>query len=152
MDLLNLAADTRVIRPGALVRTVFEACVHNNVPALPYIDADDRISGKLSIRHIMKQAIPHYVVKMAHVLGDNIEAVNIPPVDVHALLSRPVEEFLLEPVIVSRQTPVIKALAIMEYHNTSYLFVADDGHYEGLVSRMSIAQRMLEISEMHQPL
>ncbi len=152
MDLLNLAVDTRVIRPGAQVRTVFEACVHNNVSALPYMDAQGVITGKLSIRHIMKHAIPDHVVRMAHVLGDNIDAVNIPPVAVEGLLARPVEEFLLEPVIVSRHTRVIKALAMMEYHNTSYLFVVDEGKYEGIVTRMSIAWRMLETSEAHKPI
>ena len=37
----------------------------------------------------------------------------------------------------------------MEVHNTGYIFLIEDGRYEGVVTRMVIARRMLEcVQEM----
>jgi predicted transcriptional regulator len=44
---------------------------------------------------------------------------------------------------VSPRSSVVKALAIMEMYNTSYVFLIDNGAYSGLVTRMVIAHRML---------
>jgi CBS domain-containing protein len=41
--------------------------------------------------------------------------------------------------------PAIKALAIMEKNDTSYLFVVDDGEYQGIVTIQGIAAKMSEM-------
>jgi hypothetical protein len=39
----------------------------------------------------------------------------------------------------------------MEVHNTSYIFLIEDGEYKGVVTRMVVAHRMLEcVKEMEQ--
>ena len=35
----------------------------------------------------------------------------------------------------------------MEKNNCSYLFVANDGEYLGVVTRMAVVRRMLEVNE-----
>jgi CBS domain-containing protein len=44
---------------------------------------------------------------------------------------------------VSPRSSVVKALALMEQHNSSYVFLIEDETYLGLVTRMVIAMRMM---------
>jgi len=59
-------------------------------------------------------------------------------------LALPVENFLLKNIpSVSPRSSIVKALALMEAHNTSYIFLIEEGEYKGVVTRMVIARRML---------
>jgi predicted transcriptional regulator len=60
-------------------------------------------------------------------------------------MASPVETFLLENIpSVSPRSTIVKALALMEVHNSSYIFLIENGVYEGVVTRQVIARRMLE--------
>jgi CBS domain-containing protein len=45
---------------------------------------------------------------------------------------------------VSPNSSLVKALALMELHNTSYIFLMDNNDYRGIVTRMVVAKRMLQ--------
>ena len=61
------------------------------------------------------------------------------------VMATPVENYLLEKIpTVSPSSTVVKALALMEVYNSSYIFLIEDGQYKGVVTRMIIAKRMLE--------
>ncbi|MGD8311812.1 MAG: CBS domain-containing protein [Gammaproteobacteria bacterium] len=145
MKLEHLSIATGVMRNGMIVREFFEECVRCNVPGLPYVDDQDRVVGRISIRDVYKHmAIPDHLVKVAHVLGDHTDKLDLPEMKVVETLALPVESYLLENIPgVSPQSSIVKALAIMEMFNTSYIFLLENGEYRGLVTRMVIAHRML---------
>ncbi len=145
MKLEHLSIATGVMRKGMTLRDFFEECVRCNVPGLPYVDDQDRIAGRISIRDVYKHmAIPDHLIKVAHLLGDRTDQLDLPEVKLNKILELPVETFLLENIPgVSPQSSIVKALAIMEMYNTSYIFLIEDGEYRGLVTRMVIAHRML---------
>jgi CBS domain-containing protein len=45
----------------------------------------------------------------------------------------------------SSEAPIIKALALMEQNDTSYLFVVDDGQYRGAVTIQCLAKVLNEL-------
>ena len=127
----------------------FEECVRDNVPGLPFYGEEGVITGRFSIRHILKSTcIPSYMVDAAHLLGDEIGPVTLPSVKVRAILDLPIEPYILDkPACVSPESPVDKALAIMEQTNSGYLFLLDGDNYIGVVTRMGIAALMLKHQE-----
>lgn len=57
------------------------------------------------------------------------------------LLAPPMDPYLQEPAL-SRdsEVPAIKALSMMEHNDSSYLFVVDEGQYQGAVTIQSLAK------------
>jgi len=145
MKLEHLSIATGVMRHGMTLRDFFEECVRCNVPGLPYVDDRDRVVGRVSIRDVYKHmAIPDHLIRVAHLLGDKTNQLDLPEMKVSETLKLPVETFLLENIpSVSPRPSIVKALAIMEMFTTSYIFRIEDGRYSGLVTRMVIAHRML---------
>ncbi|MDH3976563.1 MAG: CBS domain-containing protein [Deltaproteobacteria bacterium] len=144
--LLDIVIKTGMARSGMTVGDVFDECVRKNIPGIPYCDDEDRVLGRVSIRHTLKSTcIPQYVVDAAHLLGDDLQNVSISHSLSEKVLSLPVDDFVLEDMaIITAASPVVKALAIMEKYNTGYIFLIDNGIYEGIVTRMGIAQLMLK--------
>jgi predicted transcriptional regulator len=128
-----------------ILRDALELCVQYNVPGIPFVDSDNKIVGRISIHHsVNKSCMPDYLKGVAHLLGDNIQEVNVPTLSARELLSKPVDDFVLESVnIVTSNSPLIKGLAMMEQNNSTYLFLVDKEVYRGVVTRMGIAKRML---------
>jgi len=145
MKLEHLSIATGVMRRGMTLRDFFEECVRCNVPGLPYVDDAERIVGRISIRDVYKHmAIPDHLIQVAHLLGDRTDQLDLPEMKVIETLALPVETYLLDNIpSVSPRSSIVKALAIMELFNTSYIFLIEDGEYRGLVTRMVIAHRML---------
>jgi CBS domain-containing protein len=133
------------MRKGKTLRDFFEECARCNVPGLPYVDDDGKVVGRISIRDVYKHmAIPDYVIQVAHVLGDQTSRIDLPEMKVLEAMASPVEAHILENITsVSPRSSVVKALAIMEMFNTSYIFLMEDEQYKGIVTRMVIARRML---------
>ena len=146
MKLEHLSIATGVMRKGMTLRDFFEECVRCNVPGLPYVDNQDRVVGRVSIRDVYKyMAIPDHLIKVAHLLGDHTNQLDLPEMKVSETLDLPVGTFLLENIpSVSPRSSIVKALVIMEANNSGYVFVIDNGKYIGAVTRRIIAKRMLE--------
>jgi CBS domain-containing protein len=145
MKLEHLAIPTRVMHKGMTVRDFFEEAVLCTVPGLPYVNDQGEIVGRISIRDVYKHmAVPDNLLRVANALGDRTENIDLPEMKVCETLALPVETYLLENIpSVSPRSSIVKALALMELHNNSYLFLIDEGDYKGVVTRMVIADRML---------
>jgi len=148
MKLERLATMTGFMRHGMTLRDFFQETVRCNVPGLPYVDEYDHIIGRISIRDVYKCiAVPDNILRIADAMGDGDQMGNLDMPEMKALevMATPVENYLLEKIpTVSPSSTVVKALALMEVHNSSYIFLIEDGQYKGVVTRMIIAKRMLE--------
>jgi CBS domain-containing protein len=146
MKLERLAVITGFMRHGMTVHDFFEEAVRCNVPGLPFVDGQDRIIGRISIRDVYKRiAVPDSFLRVADAMGDHTDVLDMPEIKVREVMATPVDKFVLENIpSVSPRSSGVKALSIMELHNTSYIFLIEDGKYEGVVTRMVIARRMLE--------
>ena len=141
MTLDDLIVPTAVATPGMSVEALFRACAATNMPGLPFRDASGRIIGKASIRHVLKMTcIPDYMVKHAALFGDNVASLNIPIEKARKVLGLTVDQFVLSDMaVVHPHASVTKALAVMEQHDTTYLFVIDGDDYKGCISIMGFA-------------
>jgi len=147
MNLIRFAVPTAVASPGMTVRELFRACVDADVPGIPFRGANGEIVGKASIRHILKEVcIPQFMIDNVSLLGDQIEALKFPLIEEERLLDLEIDDFVLAHAArITPQSPVAKALAVMEAHETTYLFVIDADHnYHGTVSIVHVAERILE--------
>ena len=139
--------ETQVAKAGMLVRDVFAECGRVHVQALPFVDAQGHIAGRVTLKNIMKFAcLPEHMVAMAPVLGSFLSCVNNAQEKVSQVLRSSVDSYVREAQLTVRSDdPAIKALALMEKHDTSYIFVVDDGQYQGIVTIQGIAAKMSEI-------
>jgi len=151
MKLHRLAIMTGFMRSGMTLYDYFTEAVRCNVPGLPYVDAQGRIVGRISTRDVYKRIeVPDSILRVADAMGDDTDRLDLSEMKVLEAMEMPVEDFLLEDVpTVSPQSTVVKALALMEVHNTSYIFLVENGDYSGVVTRMVITRRMLESVEEH---
>ncbi len=137
---------TEVMRKGMSIRHFFEEAVRSNVPGLPFLDEDDRIIGRISVRDVFKHiAVPSSYLRLVDAIGDQTDRLDMSEQRILDSLALPVETYLLENIpSVSPASSLVKALAIMEAYNTHYIFLIEDGKYMGLVTRMVIASRLLD--------
>jgi hypothetical protein len=151
MSLRDLAIPTALATPGMLVSDLFRECVRVQMPGIPFRDASGRITGKASIRHILKMTcLPDYLIKHSHMLGDGIEHLRLPEIFGREILSQTIDAFILPDLSrVNSGAPVTKALAIMELDNTTYIFILDGDEYYGAVSIMSLAQHLIDEAARH---
>jgi CBS-domain-containing membrane protein len=147
MKLTNIVIPTGVAASGMTVGQVFRECIDRQVPGIPFVDARGRLVGRVSIRNTLKQTcIPEFMVRHAHLLGDDVRCLTIPEEHARLVLDMPVDPFVMARVAtITSHSPVVKALAIMEEYNTSYIFVLDGEDYRGVVTLTGVARRMLEL-------
>jgi predicted transcriptional regulator len=145
MQLRDVLIQTKIAHSGMTVGEVFDECIRAGVQGIPYQDDSGKILGRISMRHVLREVcVPRDVLHAAHMLGDEIAHLNMPEVDVRELLGQPAEKYLIDNIpTLTPGSPLVKAIAIMEKYNSSYLFVFDDG-YKGAVSRYGIARMILQ--------
>lgn len=146
MQISSLIIPTGVARPGMTVAEVLRECVRTDVPGIPFRNEAGEITGKASIRHILKEkCVPDFMVKHSHLLGDELGQLHIHQEHAREIMALPIEPFVLPHMAVaSPSNPIAKVLAIMEDVNTTYLFVIDEeGEYLGIVTIMGIARAIL---------
>ncbi len=146
MKLERLAVMTKVMRKGMTLRDFFREAARCNVPGLPYVDDENRIVGRISVRDVYKHiAVPDSILRLADAMGDQTDRLDLSEKRVLKAFALPVETYILENIPhVSPYSAIVKALALMEAHNTHYIFLIEHGEYKGVVTRMVIANRMLE--------
>ncbi|MDJ0656587.1 MAG: CBS domain-containing protein [Xanthomonadales bacterium] len=147
MDLLKFANDTAVARPGMKVRELFRECIRADVPGIPYRDASGEIVGKASMRYVMREScIPEFMIRHARLLGERVDALAIPEEKAMRMLDKDVAEFVFSDfAVITPNSSMTKALAVMEKHDTTYLFLVDENHqYHGTITIMHIAARLME--------
>ena len=145
----GLIRPTGLARAGTTIREFFEECVTRRVLGVPFVNDDDEIVGRVSVRHLLKETcIPDHMVTGAHLLGNLIDGLRIPDQMIIDMMKLPVDDFVIPPAtIVDSGAPLVKALSIMEQQATPYVFVVDDGEYHGVITRMSCIEVMLRIAD-----
>ena len=144
MNVKQVLISTGVAKPGMTVREVFEECSRANTPSLPFCDESGRISGRVTLKNILKHScLPDFLVDMAMVLGEQLSHMQDMGSETTHLLDGPVDSYVQEPHIsLTSDSPAIKALAMMEQSDTSYIFVVDEGRYLGVVTIHSLASAL----------
>ncbi len=137
---------TEIMRKGMSLRHFFEEAVRCNVPGMPFADENGHIIGRISVRDVFKRiAVPSSYLRLVDAMGDQTDRLDISEHSILESLARPIESYLLENIpCVSPASSIIKALAIMEAYNTHYIFLIEDEKYMGVVTRMVIANRLLD--------
>ena len=137
---------TKVARSGMTVREVFEECSRANTPGLPFCDDSGRITGRVTLKHILKKAcLPEYLVEMARVLGEQLSSVQDIEVIATEVLDSRVDLYVQQPHLsLTSASSTVKALAMMEQSDTSYIYVVDDGRYQGVVTIHSLADTLAQ--------
>ena len=135
---------TKVTRPGMLVCDVFAECGRAHVQALPFVDETGRLSGRVTLKNVMKFAcLPENMVAAAPLLGSFLSCVENAQEKIEKMLASKVDPYVRGlHFSIGSEEPAIKALAIMEKNDTSYLFVVDDGEYQGIITIQGIAEQM----------
>ena len=149
MKLKQILIPTRVANQGMTVREVFTECGRANIPALPFCTRSGRIAGRVTLKNILKiSCLPDYMVESARILGEEMSCMEDVESKAKRLLDTPVDPYVQEPSLsLSSDAPAIKALALMEQNDTSYLFVVDDGQYQGAVTIQSLARMLTRLDQ-----
>lgn len=149
MNVTKAMIPTRVAKKGMTVRELFEECSRANVPGLPFCDLHGHISGRVTLKNILKQScLPEYMVELAHVLGESLSHMKDMCAEASQLLDKPLDPFVQEPHLsLGSDSTTIKALAMMEQGDTSYIFVVDEGQYQGVVTIHSLATALTALED-----
>lgn len=149
MNLEKILIPTKAAKAGMSVREVFAECIRANIPGIPFCDAQGRISGRVTLKNILKTScLPEYMVELARVLGDQLSCMDDVQGKAKQLFNNPVDPYVLEPhVSLTSESSAIKALAIMEHTDTSYIFVVDAGQYKGVVTIQGLARMLAQLDE-----
>jgi CBS domain-containing protein len=148
MKLKQILIPTRVATYGMTVREVFMECGKANIPALPFCTKSGRIAGRVTLKNILKlSCLPDYIIESARILGEEMSCMEDIESKAKQLLDTSVDPYMQEPALsLSPEAPVIKALAIMEQNDTSYLFVVDKGQYRGAVTIQCLAKLLTRLA------
>jgi CBS-domain-containing membrane protein len=148
MDVKSVMIETDVAHSGMLVRELFQACGRGQVQALPYVDESGRLTGRVTLKNVLRRScLPEYVVELAPMLNPQMSCVDHAEDKARAMLCCPIEPFVQQAhETISSDAPLIKALALMEKHDTSYIFVVDDKIYRGTVTIQGIAASMSQLA------
>lgn len=144
---MDCLIQTSYVDKNSTVEDALNLCILNNVPGLPFVNDENEIICRFSIRHFFKiTSITPDMIHGAHLLGDAISHMDIPACCSTALMQTLVSKFLInETIQLTPDSQIVKAMALMERYNTSYLFVIDSNNkYLGTITRLSICKHMLQ--------
>ncbi len=154
-DIKEIITPTATVNSGETVKDMFESCIEANVPALPFRDKEGLIQGFVSLKRVMgKDCLPNYLVELAGLLSNDMNCTTQAMEKINTLLHKPVDDYIEKPFrFVASDTILIRAVALMEQHNSSFIFVADcadnvdKSHcdFKGIITRLSVAKKMLII-------
>jgi CBS domain-containing protein len=147
MKLKRIFIRTKVAQQGMTVRDVFTECGRANIPALPFCTRSGRIKGRVTLKNILKiTCLPEYMIDSARILGEEMSCMEDVEAKAKRLLDTPVDAYVQEPALtLNSEAPIIKALALMEQNDTSYLFVVDNGEYQGAVTIQCLAKMLSQL-------
>jgi len=149
MNLEQILIPTRVAKPGMIVSEVFAECIRANIPGIPFCDAQGTVSGRVTLKNILKKTcLPEYMVELARILGDQLSCMGDMEAKAEQLMNNPVDPYVLEPHIsLPSNSQAVKALALMEQNDTSYIFVVDEGRYKGVITIQGLARMLTQLDD-----
>jgi CBS domain-containing protein len=149
VNLEQVLIPTRVATAGMTVREVFEECSRANSPGLPFSDDNGRITGRITLKNILKSVcLPDYLVELVRVLGEQPSSLQDMEDQVKQILNNPVDPYIQEPHLsITSGSSVVKAMALMEQSDTSYIFVVDEERYLGVVTIHNLASKLVHLDK-----
>ncbi|MEA2093066.1 MAG: CBS domain-containing protein [Pseudomonadota bacterium] len=149
MKVEEILTPTTTATAGIAVREVFAECARANIPGLPFCTKTGRITGRVTLKNILKTScLPEYIVEAARILGNQMSCMEDIEAKAKQLLATPVDPYVQQPHLsLSSDSPIIKALAVMEQNDTSYLFIVDKGQYRGAVTIQSLARMLIQLDQ-----
>ena len=146
MNVKQVLIPTKVVMAGMTVREVFQECSRVNTPSLPFCDDNGRITGRVTLKNILtRSCLPEFMIELAIVLGEQLSHMQDMGVETRQLLDSPADSYVQESHIsLTSDSPAVKALAMMERSDTSYIFVVDEGCYLGVVTIHSLASALAD--------
>lgn len=140
---------SEVARPGMLVSEAMQHCLDAKIPGIPFYNADNKIVGKVSLKYLLvRTCVPKDMRAYAHLISDAALSSQVGNAieKLKPLMNRSVDDFVLsEFVYAAPNTPLYKALALMDKYRTGYFFVLDKNHYLGALTMQSLTQHMLDM-------
>lgn len=152
MSLEQILIPTKVAKPGMMVSEVFTECIRANIPGIPFCDAQGHITGRVTLKNILKTScLPEYLVELARVLGDQLSCMEDMEAMAKQLMHNPVDPYVLleSHISLTSDDAAVKALALMEQNDTSYIFVVDEGRYKGVITVQGLARMLTQLDERH---
>jgi CBS domain-containing protein len=148
MTVASVMIPTGTAHPGMTVGALFDLCGRDHVQALPFVGADGRINGRVTLKNILRvSCLPEYVVELAPLLSSKLSCVEHAEEKAREIIGNPIEPYVQRPhQSISSGAPLIKALALMEKSDTSYIFVVDEGTFQGVITIQGIAAKMSELA------
>jgi len=145
----DLLIKTLTAHAGTKVREVFEECLRARVQSMPYCDDTGVVRGRITLKNVINRSIvPEYMAELALVLGSDMSAFEDMEERTRMVLELEIEPYVQEPhAAIDSTTPLMKALAVMEHYDTSYLFVVDQGRYQGTLTVPGIAAWMMRVDD-----
>jgi hypothetical protein len=147
MKLRNIVIPTATLHSGMNVSEGFRECLRCHVPGIPYTDPYGRVTGRFSIREtIRRSCIPDVMVNYADLLDETAGCMQIPEKHARTLLRLPVDPFVDDKITqITSDSTIVKTVALLVKHSSSFLFVIDNDQYIGVVTIEGIGKRMLEL-------
>jgi hypothetical protein len=142
----DLLIKTRIAREGMKVREVFEECLHTGLQSMACANDNGLVTGRITLKHVINRSIPEYMTELAPILASDMATFEDMESRMGAVLDDKIDAYIQDPhAAIESDTSLIKALALMEHHDTSYLFVVDDGQYQGTLTVPGIAAWMMRM-------
>jgi len=120
--------------------------VEKRVPGIPYVNASGSMVGRFSLRHAFRMAcVPDSPLLGGQLLGDDLDYFDKSRGNMDGIMLEPVTGFILEDsLLLDTDARIKKTLQKMEDYNTGYLFLLEHGRYLGVITRIGVAQLILE--------
>ena len=128
----------------ATVRDAVMLLVAHHIGLLPVLDADQRPVGVVGMRDLLSLALPSSFALLADIdfIGDFGALETFVPGE--EILSQPVTALMRPAAVVSEDSGLVRAYAIMLQHDLHDLPVVDGtGRLSGIASRVDIGTRIL---------
>jgi CBS domain-containing protein len=133
---------------GMTVTEIFTECLSCHVPGLPFVDGQGQLTKDFHTQYPQAYLFAGLFGFPCGSIGDLEGYVSNPILKAHIILAMPIETFLLEDhPSTDSQSPPLKAIALMERYDTTYLFIVDEGEYKGIVTILGIARGMLDLQK-----
>jgi predicted transcriptional regulator len=97
---------------------------------------------------IQKSIIPDYMAEFADVIPPDLDCLKEAEIRLREVFDTDIAPYVQEPhAVVKPDVSLGKALAVMERHDTSYVFVVHEGQYRGTLTIQAIARYEMELDE-----
>lgn len=134
------------VAPTASVKEAAALLVQKRVGTLPVVDEAGLLVGVTSVSRIIQLLLPDFVALLQNIdFIKDYGALKTPSrEDWERVAGLSVADIMDSPIAVEENSPLIRALSVMEKHNLRDLPVVRDGRLVGIASRADIGRAFLE--------